>query len=437
MTGRLGSGQASARVQAALGRPPQDALEASVALEAWGGLVPAAALAVAGGTVLRHTGGRGQPLRRLATEDEGSSAAVREVIGLVVTLLATTAWAGPLSAAFGRDAVATGWQVALPVTLALQWLVRRRYLTGGSVGLARLRGDRPVLAVASMLLLGLPVALVLGPDTALAGVLVLTWVAGMLLTVRRWGLGFAGWLVLSTVCLHAGLPAAGFLLISSVVTGALLALAVVTSSARSAPPTAWARSGVAALCGGIVAVLIVADPTVAWSGPGPFPVLALAPSLLAGVWASRHLNGVWTVLVSALSATGVLAAAAVPSRLFGRLVAGALGRLVLGTAALSWGAFAVLDDGSVAAGSVARLLVGLGAFGVVSFVVAVLESFRRTVAALAVAASSVLSAGLAVAGPALVAGWSLPVGALVALLVATPSLVAMVRRPERTLATLL
>src|SRR5207249_9468603 len=58
---RIAPGQARARVEAHLGRPPQDALEAAVVLEAWGGLRARSALELGTSVLNLSARARGAP----------------------------------------------------------------------------------------------------------------------------------------------------------------------------------------------------------------------------------------------------------------------------------------------------------------------------------------------------------------------------------------
>ena len=138
MAERIGPDRSGPLVEARLGRPPQDMLEAAVVLEAWAG-VPARARARRGARrSWRRT--RRRPRRAAGPlpappEREGFAS---EAVSFVLAVLAIACWAAPLAAALGTEVVRHGLLVALPLTLALQWGLRSRYL-GRPQGLAHLR----------------------------------------------------------------------------------------------------------------------------------------------------------------------------------------------------------------------------------------------------------------------------------------------------------
>ncbi|MFP5345989.1 MAG: hypothetical protein ACLGIA_03030 [Actinomycetes bacterium] len=233
---RITEEQAAARVRAGLGRPPRDALEASVVLEAWGGLVPRAALRLAPHAMRRGPHGTTTP-RISSSTGEVSNVSSREVLGLVVTLLATTAWAAPLADSLGPDAIGRGWRVALPISIGVQWLLRRRHLTDPD-GVGRLREDRLTVAVGAALVVAVLVALLVSPALALPGALVVTWVGGLLVVVRGWGVPYGLALFLATWGLRVGLPAVQQMVLVVLLTAVLVAAALLTSPSPSSPPRA-------------------------------------------------------------------------------------------------------------------------------------------------------------------------------------------------------
>ncbi|WP_432499198.1 hypothetical protein [Kineococcus gypseus] len=356
----------------------------------------------------------------------------RELLGLVAALLATTAWVGPLAAEFGAGTTERAWKLALPVSFALQWLLRRRWLTDAD-GLGRLRAERGPARVVAALSLLVPFAVLLAPERSLAAALVVTWVGGLVVVVRGWGVPYALALAVAAASVRAGLPVHVDVLAVVLLTQAAVVAAVLTRPPSARPPTPWRRSLPAAGVGAGTALLVVLDPSVGWTSSAAFPVVALVPSLLGSIWANRHLDRVWTVLLDALASTSLHEhARSRAGDVFGRIVAGAFARLLLLTTACSLVLGALLRLGGAGAGDVAGLLLGLGAFGVVGFLVGLLESYSRLAAAGAVVAGALAAQALAGGTPVP----SLAVAALVATAVAVPPLLRLVRQPARTLATL-
>lgn len=433
---RITREQAAARVRAGLDREPQDALEASVVLEAWGGLVAPSALPLAhGATTATPVSGPVVFSRRVAGEVTSESG--REVLGLVAALLVTTAWVAPLGTALGSGATEHAWKVALPVSLGLQWFLRRRYLTDDR-GPGRLRSDRVALLGGGAATLLTLVGLLLDAAATLPAALVVTWVGGLLVVVRGWGLQYAAGLLLATLAIPLGLPVVLDVVLVVVLTAVAVAVALATAPPTGTPPTPLPRSLAAGGIGGTMALLIVLDPSVEWSSWRPFPVVALVPSLLGSVWAGRHLNRIWTVLLDALASTDLGDRASRRNRrIFGGIIAGALGRLVLLTGLVSVLVFVLVRPGATSGRGLALLLLGLACFGVVGFLAAVLESFSRLAAAALVVGAALAAS---VAGVLGLSPWiqvpSLVLAAVAASVVAVLPLRRLVSQPDRTLATL-
>ncbi|WP_369070215.1 hypothetical protein [Kineococcus terrestris] len=444
---RITADQAGARVLAGLGRHPQDALEAAVVLEAWGGLTARTSLPLASGAVRgAPAAGEGAPPRRVRPvrreRDGDDPRRTREVLGLLATLLATTAWFAPLSEALGRDVAARSWALALPLALGAQWALRRRHLSTPG-GLGRLRRDRPLVVTGALLALLVPPGLLVAPELALPGALLVTWVGGMVVVVRGWGLPYAGALVLATAAAAAGVPAVLDVLAVVLVTAAAVVAAVGTLPVPKEGPVPWGRSLLAGALGAGTALLVVLDPAVEWSGQQPFPVVALLPSLLGGLAASRRLDSVWTVLVAALAVTTVQERAAARPRLarvFARIVAGATARLLLVAAVCSALLLAVLQalpGPGAPVRELVPLLAGLAAFGLVGFLAGLLETFTRAVGAVLVVAAALAGSSAAALTGLVDVVPGLLVAAAAASAAALVPLARLVRHPDRTLATAL
>jgi hypothetical protein len=437
VSAKLSSPQAQRLVEARLGREPQDMLEAAVVLEAWVGTPARDALGT--GQALMHTSERvsqpsvGRPPRRVDDEDDGFAF---EAIAFIITVIAIACWADPLADDLGTGVVERGLIVALPLTLTLQWGLRSRYL-GRVHGLAQL-GRRPAsLVIAILALIAAPSAL-LGVSGTVAGLLTLTWTAGILVIRRGWAAGYAAAVVLATAGMLAGLPAAAVL--AAVAGATCVAAAAAMRSKREVlrhPSGRWLRTLLAAAIGAGLGLLLVGDRTVDWS-VGPAPALALLPSSLASFWGGYHLWQFQYVIPRALS--GVPAFGPKVSGLHWpplRILLGSVARLVLGTAVLS----AALVLGAEWAGAEmtgVSVLVGFGFIGLATLLVSLLESVGRAPWALAAVVC-------AVAGEAVVSRWDgvsttglgLIVGSALAVLVALPIAIAVLSRPARTLATAL
>ena len=185
---RLQAADAEVLVEARLGRRPQDMLEAAVALEAWVGLPAQTALAT-GSALMRPEARAAETSVGRVPAPSSRHGAVLEGLALVITVIAIACWAAPLSSSLGADVVERGLLIALPLTLALQWGLRARYLDRVDA-LVQLADRRGMLLLGGCVVAALP-ALAFGAAGALAGLLTVTWVAGTILVRRRWAALYA------------------------------------------------------------------------------------------------------------------------------------------------------------------------------------------------------------------------------------------------------
>ena len=421
-------------VEARLGRPPQDMLEAAVVLEAWGG-VPARD-ALAAGRALMRAPARPQEssVARLQGPSEAEEGFLVEAIAFVMAVVAIACWAVPLASSLGAGVVQRALIVALPVTLALQWSLRSRYL-GRPDGLAHL-GRRPyVLGLGAVVVVALPLAL-MGLAGAVAGLMTLTWTGGTILIRRRWAAGYVGVIIAATVAMLAGIAPLGVLGVAAAITtlGVLAAVRAPTAGSLH-PPGRWGRALSAGAIGIGLGVMLVADRNVNWSG-GAVTAIALLPSTVASFWGGYHLWRFQQAIPRALS--GVALRDAEARRLaWGplRILLGAVVRLaalttVLSAAVLAGCAWAGQDTVGIG------VLVGFGLIALATLLVSLLEAVGRARWALVgvvLAIAAEVAIGLADWTPFSAA--ALTVGGAVAVLVALPAAMALLSRPARTLAT--
>jgi hypothetical protein len=419
-------------VHARLGRPAQDVLEAAVVLEAWGGAPPEAALRLGAGALSREppdARGRWSP-----GDADGREGILAEGVALLMAILAIAAWAGPLSRQLGPAVLAAALCVALPVTLALQWAIRSRYL-GRRAGLACLAEDRLQLgAIGAVVAASLVVLPDFGP---IAAMLVAIWVGGTVLARRGWGIAYGTLLVGEAAGLSAGLPARASLALLTGVTLLAVALAVATVRGPSIePPGRIGRAAAAGLIGALLGGLLVGDASLGWGIHGAFPALALVPSVVGSFWGGYHLWQFHEEIPRGLR--GVPLADASGPIAHGpatEIVLGALVRLVGITAALSALVLAAAPwtDGADAP----SLLVAFGCAALVCLFVSLLESLGYVRWAFVSAAASLAvelacnRLGAPVAGAGLIAGGT--VGTALAL----APLAGVLRFPGRVLATAL
>jgi hypothetical protein len=431
----LDPGEAELIVEARLGRRPQDMLEAAVVLEAWAGMPAQAALAAARALM------PAQPREAQLSVGRLPAARSREGIlvegtALIITVLAIAFWAAPMASSLGVDVVERALMLALPLTLALQWVLRSRYLDR-SDGLAQLAERRWMLLVGAAAVVALP-AIALGTSGTLAGLLTVTWAGGTILVRRRWPAPYAAAVLLATPVMIVEVNELAVL-------GAMAALTVVGVAfalrGLATPPHRssgrWERTVAAGVIGTGLGLMLVLDGTVSWTD-GAIPALALLPSTLAAFWGGYHLRHLERAIPGALS--GVSADDSTRRDLAWpplRVLLGAVGRLLVPCAALSAGLVALTPWlGSSARG--AGVLVGFALLALATLLVSLLESMGRAWWALTVVLCAAASEGVVrLAGADPFPGIGLVVGGALAVVLVLPAVVAMLSRPASTLATAL
>lgn len=427
---------AEAVLDARLGRPARDVLEATVVLEAWTGRPARAALPSARELVRLD----GPPLRAMSDLDPFDASTQHSVVAegltLVLLILSVAAWASPIREQLGPNVLADAIRVALPIAVALQWGLRSRYLSRPN-GLACLRRDGG--RVCLFCLLGAAAPLILFPGWGpVAAMLVAIWVGGTVVTMRGWGLIYAGVLVLGTVAMDRGTGA--YLVLGLLVAITLLMCLAAVASVRQRTD---ARSGtmrralLAGLIGGLIGALLVCDPSLGWGVHGVHPAIALLPSTIGSFWGGYYLWNFYDAIPKGMRGVSLGGASrAAMSDPAMAIFVGALVRLALATVVLSAAVIALgrwtqgTDDISV--------FVAFGCAGMVCLLIGLLEALALQSAAL-LAAATALATELAwhdLMG-AHVSGGSLIAGALVGVMIALPVLLARLMRSGRVLATTL
>jgi hypothetical protein len=422
-------------VEARLGRDPQDMLEAAVVLEAWGGLPAQRALDMAG-ALMTTSPSPSRPSTGTLPVPRRQPGVVLEAAAFVLTVLAVALWAAPLAAGLGTGVVERALIVALPLTLALQWGLRSRYL-GRPKGLLALARRRRALLVGGCALVALPAAL-LGLSGLVAGLLTLTWMGGTLLMRRGWTGAYTAIVIGGTFPMMADIPPLATL---GGIAGATT-LAVVLALRAAAPSTRiavgrWDRAFVGAALGAGIGIMLVGDSSVTWT-EGTVPALALLPSTAAGFWGGYHLWKIEHVIPHALlgvpaADVGARAAASAPLR----TLLGATARLVGLTAILS-AALVLLTPWLDATPSRAGVLVGFGLLALATLLVSLLEVLGRGFwALLSVIGGLAAEALVALQGTAPFPGAGLVAGSGLVVVLLLPAAIALISHPARTLATAL
>jgi hypothetical protein len=423
-------------IEARLGRGAQDVLEAAVVLEAWGGMRANAALSL-GSRVVPPKPPRWTP-GRFTTEESGRRDSVlTEAIALILAILAVASWAGPLSRQVGTSVLEQAIIVALPLTLALQWAMRSRYLSRRS-GLACLAHDRMVVAALALLCIEAPL-MALHAYGPLAGMFVAIWVGGTVLARRGWALAYGALLVGAVIGLRQDVSAYPLLegLTAIVVFGAVAAVA--TGGGRSDEPAG--RIGRALWAGAIglaLGGLLVGDSSLGWGVHGAFPALALLPSVLGSFWGGYYLWKFYDAVPRGLQGVGIEHANE-------RNVRGSAMGIFLGSLARLAGTTVVLSAVVIAIGQWTSgtnrlsLFVGFGCVALVTMLVNLLESLAYArwafFASFAAVSTELVLSKLVLPGHVAVPGTALIAGAVVGMIVALPALLRVLLRPGRVLAT--
>ncbi len=479
--------EARALLDARLGRDPQDALEAAVVLEAWGG-VPGSEVFELAASITERRDGKVATSRHRRPHDEERRNTVADLLALLVAILSIAAWTVPLVHEFGTSTVHRSLVVALPVAIALQWMLGSRYFSDGSASEA-LGSHAGVLLSALGALAALP-WLGVGLPWALSGVLVSVWIAGALLAHHRLGLLYALVVVLAAVALHlemsamlvlgvaagvlnavvfrallvsrggirgslatprlapaayvAGLAGAGIAFSATRAIHAAVVLAVVAALVAMLVRDPANRAGlvhrrtvVAGLLGGGIGVTLVLDSSIGWAIDGSTPALALLPATVGSFWASHRLVGLPMTLAAGLLGTSLATAdAASRGNPAVRLFRGTLARMGAAAIALSGvlvvaGRAVGFDTGPV------TLLLALGLLSAAALLVGLLEALGSTCwAVLCVALVVGVEAAMRwLVSPPPFAGAGATVGGAVAATLAFVLLLLLLRTPGRLLAT--
>jgi hypothetical protein len=423
-------------VEARLGRPPQDALEAAVVLEAWAGVPAQRALETARALMPRL------PAQPLASSSKPVASRrppglLLEGTAFIVTVAAIALWAEPLAEALGVDAVKRALRLALPLTLALQWALMTRHL-GRPSGLTGLVARRGALVLTAVVLVTVPAAL-LGAPGALAGLLTVTWTSGSILIRRGWAAGYCAVVAAAVPAMLLGAPALGVVAAVAAITVAAATWGLTTAGAWSAAiPGRWSRTLASGLIGAGIGVVLVGDPSVSWTG-GAAPALALLPSAAGALWAGQHLWKLADAFPRSLAGVPACEAPAArpaphwPAPLTTLLAAvWRLGALTaVGSAALlaltPW----------LGAGASVGVLAGFGIVALATLLMGLLVSLGRPSVAAAGVAGAIAGELVARQGDVPFPGAALLAGGTLAVLVLLPAALALLARPARTLATTL
>jgi hypothetical protein len=421
--------RARGMVEARLSRPAQDELEAAVVLEAWCGIKATSALAL-GRKIVRRDGGSASPKGFEPEKQSRRSGAIAEGIALVLVVVCVASWASPMTREFGAATWDGAVRLALPLTLALQWLLWSRYLAR-EAGLGTLRRDAIRVFAGGVTILGAIASL--GPSGLVAAMLVATWMTGPILARRGWVLWYSLLLALVAVGLHLGAPGLPLLGASAVTGTSACVIALARHRSGDSPPGSWSQAILAALVGGALGALLVADRTIGWGVYGYLPALGLIPSTVGGILGGHSLAGLYVELPRQLRGVAAMRADQIAIRGPAlRILARSVFRLVAATTVLS--AACVL--GSPWTELSISLLVAFGCLALATLLVTLLLSLGHPGKTLfAVSAGLATEAVLELSHSVTEPGGALIAGAAVSIVLVLPQILRLFARPGRVLAT--
>jgi hypothetical protein len=423
--------RARAVVEARLGRPVQDSLEAAVVLEAWCGLQARDAID-RGRALIHHASAPVRRGRHISEQESSGRSATAEGISLVLAIIAVAMWAAPLSTMLGAGVWDFAVRLALPLTFALQWIMWSRHLSRGD-GLGSMRREGPLAIVGLAAIAAMLVSQ--GDGGAIAALLLVTWTSGTVLVARGWGALYACLLALVGLGLKFELDPYALLVAAAICSLAGVAIALATSGPASATPGNWAQALVVGVIGAGLGALLVTDDTIGWGFYGALPALALIPSAVGGLWGGRHMTRVHIELPRVLRETPVAHADRTDVSGPGLVIlGGSMLRLTLGTAVLS--AICMLLSPWTSGTIATSLFVGFGCLALATLLVSLLVSLgRMTWALVAVTAAVLVEVMVELPVAMQQPGSGLVAGGLIASTLALPPLVKLFLRPGRALAT--
>ncbi|HYB27692.1 MAG TPA: hypothetical protein VEF89_13815 [Solirubrobacteraceae bacterium] len=427
---------AAAVLDARLGREARDVLEAAVVLEAWTGR-PARGAMTAARRLVKLDGPSPHAIGDLDPFDDASHHSVlAEGVALVLLILSVAAWATPIRRQLGPTVLSTAIRVSLPIAVALQWGLRSRYLSRPE-GLECLARDGVSVLVWCLLLFDLPL-LFMRPWGPVAAMLVPVWVGGTVITMRGWGLLYAGVLVVGTIAMEVAVDAYVVLGSLAGITLLLCAAAVGSVTARTdLRAGSMRRAALAGLIGGLIGALLVSDPSLGWGVHGLHPSIALLPSAIGSFWGGYYLWNFYDAVPRGLRG--------VPLRGASRIaLSDPAMSIFLGGIARLLGATFVLSAIVVALGHWTHgtdewsVFVAFGLVGLLTLLVGLLEAFALHRAAL-IATALALATELLLRGSVHihVSGGALVAGAAVGVMLALPVLLVRLARSGGVLATTL
>ena len=367
---------AALRVRAALGRAPQDRLEATVVLESWG-VSSDLALAVARPAREASPVSSWRPDREMGRTTEQQE--TLEVVGLLAGIMAATICAGPMISRLGPSAD-QAWRIALPVTLAAQWTLRRYDRALSASGhRERLSGFRSggwaaVTVVVALLEL---ILLRRSPVAGAALSLVVLWTGGLLLSRRGWAFAYVGLLVMGALGVNLRLPLVPVVAAESETMIALVVVGVLTSYRSQQMPGSWLNALRSGCVGALLGCMIVSVALPGSAGGVRLLGLAMAPSLLGSVVWFYFMAAFWNLLYPGVGLSrdsGSLVATHRMSRLINLVAVAGYCLIAL---VVSFAALAIAHGLGIVSRDPSLILLDLGTIGLAGVLFAWLDVLGR------------------------------------------------------------
>ena len=212
--------------------------------------------------------------------------------------MAATICAGPLIARLGASAV-NAWRVALPLTLMLQWTLRRYHRSFSQTeaherlgGLRNLRWGSTAVALAIVV----PLLLVSCPLAGATVSLVVLWTGGLLLARRGWAPVYVVLLLGGALAVWLRLPIVAVVGDQSETMLGLVAVAVTSSSPSRHQPGSWLEALKSGCVGALLGCMIISVALPKGTASLKLLGLAMAPALLASVVWFYFAGAFWHLL---------------------------------------------------------------------------------------------------------------------------------------------
>ena len=428
-------GQALALVEARLGRPPRDGLEAAVVLEAWGGLRTKAALDLGDRVmeVVSDTPAEVPPPPRLRAPEPINY--LVEILGLMGFVSMAT-WGVPLGQALANVNVDLAFRVGVPLALALQWMARRRYFSGerklGSFGSDGVR-------FAVVFLIALAGIAATGPTGMLIAVLEVIWFSGYVLAkdgsamIYVVALGATTWALYAEVSPVRVLPVVAAALVVAAVLRVVRHNRIRKQKTQRNAPVAWRAVAPSVIIGASLGLMMVFSVTHLRPN-GWMLAAALAPAGAGSLVAAAIMRTLWFRLDTELATAPVWSVENAGSRAVSRRVAFAAAGYFATCLAVSGVVTSVLVDQGQHLLPVLELESGFVLFCWLSMTADFQHAWNRIGWAFLIAVAA-CAVDLGIRFTLADASVGLTIGASVGILISVCAQRTFVRRPAQVLAT--